>query len=318
LFFNDKIYDLRMKKILLFLLILSNSALLYSQQPVLKVIMTDGNSSQYKIDEISNLTFSNPSDSLVMKLFFRDSLTAYYSISLIDSIKVDSSAMNIFIKGYPRKYLITELDSISFIIDPFQMITIGNQVWMARNLAVVNYRNGDTIQHITEQDDWWNTLDGAWCNFQNNIDMGFKYGRLYNWFAVGDPRGLAPAGWHIPSDEEWKILEMNLGMSRADADSDGWRSTTVGGKLKDSGSFFWVSPNTGATNESGFSALPGCCRFDDGGFSEFVSMYGFWWTSTSIGTWNALGRTMMNSDAGVYRGYNMKEYGFSVRCVKDK
>ncbi len=125
-------------------------------------------------------------------------------------------------------------------------VTIGTQVWMTRNLDVDHYRNGDPIPEVKSASLWKSLTTGAWCYFKNDKDSGVTYGKLYNWYAVNDPRGLAPVGWHIPSDAEWSTLSAYLG-----------GDSIAGGKLKESGTSHWNIPNTGATNVSGFSALPG-------------------------------------------------------------
>ena len=140
-----------------------------------------------------------------------------------------------------------------------------------------------------------------------------SYGVLYNWPAALQ---ACPAGWHLPSDAEWKILEMYLGMSQAQADNAGWRGTNEGGKLKESGTSHWISPNTGATNESGFTALPGGNRRSNGHFSS-IGGSGDWWSATGYGADSAWSRYVHygNGDVGRYDG--SKGNGFSVRCLRD-
>lgn len=139
----------------------------------------------------------------------------------------------------------------------YQIVTIGTQVWMAENLKVTHYRNGDVIPNVTDGPTWAGLTTGAYCEYDNNVASVATYGRLYNWYAAVDTRNIAPDGWHVPSDEEWKQLETYLGMSQAEADAIGLRGSDEGGMLKETGTSHWDSPNTGATNESGFTALPG-------------------------------------------------------------
>jgi uncharacterized protein (TIGR02145 family) len=200
-------------------------------------------------------------------------------------------------------------------------VQICNQIWMGCNLDVETYQNGDTIPHVTDLSQWLNQTTGAWCYYNNDPALGAIYGKLYNWYAVNDPRGLAPIGWHIPSDEEWKELEMCLGMSRSEADRNITRGINEGGKLKATGTIedgdgLWHSPNTEATNESGFSALPGGFLSQGGPF-YYIGTFGCWWTSTEypiIGGWC---RMLENKRANIYRGDYEKGHGFSVRCVRD-
>jgi uncharacterized protein (TIGR02145 family) len=200
----------------------------------------------------------------------------------------------------------------------YQTVVIGNQIWMAENLEVTHYRNGDAIPRITNMATWMNLLTGAYCEYNNDIFNIMTYGELYNWYAVTDSRNIAPIGWHVPSDEEWKQLEMYLGMSQAEADAIGFRGAPVGGKLKESGPYHWASPNTGATNESGFSGLPGGYRDFDGDFVYIFNSAAFW-SSTEFNSYLAWGRFLTFDHSEVYRA-NYPLYmqcGFSVRCVRD-
>ncbi len=187
---------------------------------------------------------------------------------------------------------------------------------MDRNLDVDTYRDGTPIPEVKDASQWANLTSGAWCYYNNDPAMGAIYGKLYNWYAVNDPRGLAPVGWHVPSDAEWKKLEMCLGMTQAEADATGYRGTDQGGQLKEAGTMHWSSPNTGATNSSGFTALPGGYRGSYGTFYD-VGGSGSWWSSTEASAAGAWGRGLYYSSAGVYRGYDGKLGGFSVRCVRD-
>ena len=200
----------------------------------------------------------------------------------------------------------------------YKTVKIGNQWWMAENLKVTRYRNGDYIPHVTYNGTWEGLTTGACCNFNNDGTNATTYGSLYNWYAVNDSRNIAPAGWHVPSDEEWKELEMSLGMSQSEADNTGWRGTDEGGKLKDAGIGYWIAPNTGATNESGFSALPGGCRHCDGSYYEDdINHYAEFWTSTEYNNTSAFLRTLSWRHSTITRTSGDKQWGFSVRCVKD-
>jgi uncharacterized protein (TIGR02145 family) len=129
---------------------------------------------------------------------------------------------------------------------------------------------------------------------------------LYNWYAVADSRNLCPAGWHVPSDTEWTTLETFLG---------GDSAINVGGKMK-AVSSLWNPPNTGATNESGFSGLPGGNRSLDGTYS-FIGNDGYWWSSTEFLTTVAWYRSLYYGNGNSFRNYNFKQVGFSVRCLRD-
>jgi uncharacterized protein (TIGR02145 family) len=185
-------------------------------------------------------------------------------------------------------------------------IQIGTQQWMSKNLDVAFYRNGDPIPQVTDPEEWKFLTTGAWCYYSNDPIQGAKYGKLYNWYAVNDPRGLAPQGWHIPSDAEWTTLETTLG-----------GALVAGGKMKVAGTVHWAFPNTGADNSSGFAGLPGGSRNYNGTFSN-AGLAGYWWSATAgIGTWLALWRSLGSSSAGISRSATDKQYGFSVRCLRD-
>ncbi|MBN2356048.1 caspase family protein [candidate division KSB1 bacterium] len=202
----------------------------------------------------------------------------------------------------------------------YKTVKIGNQWWMAENLKVTRYRNGDAIPHVTDNNAWEKLTTGAYCNYDNNETHVATYGRLYNWYAVNDPRGLAPAGWHVPSYAEWKKLEMFLGMSQSEADEEGWRGA-IGGKLREAGTAHWERTKydaTNATNASGFSGLPGGCRYAnwDAMFEGLGDSGNFWLSTeyTSLAAWRL---SLTNTMLGVYHSHSYKLYGFSVRCLLD-
>jgi len=189
--------------------------------------------------------------------------------------------------------------------DGLPTIQIGTQKWMSKNLDVAFYRNGDPIPEVTDATAWAALTTGAWCYYNNDANTGLTYGKLYNWYAVNDSRGLAPAGWHVPTDAEWTTLENSLG-----------GASVAGGKMKEPGTTHWATPNTGASNESGFAGLPGGFRDYVGGFQD-VGNRGYWWSSTEGGTSSAWGRALVSYDGSVYRGSHYKASGFSVRCLRD-
>ena len=199
----------------------------------------------------------------------------------------------------------------------YKTVKIGNQWWMAENLKVTQYRNGDAIPNIVNNTEWTNLTGGAFCSYNNDNGNISTYGLLYNWYAVNDSRNIAPTGWHVPTDEEWKELEMYLGMSQSDADNEDLRGTDEGGKLKETGTTHWNSPNTGATNSSGFTAFPGGYRDYGGGAYLGVGGHGGWWSSTGYDSSLVWGRYLYYNLSRVYRFSSSKRDGFSVRCVRD-
>jgi len=187
----------------------------------------------------------------------------------------------------------------------YKTICIGNQIWMAENLRVSKYRNGDPIPNIKNHEEWFELNSGAWCNYDNDISNDSKYGKLYNFYAVDDKRGLAPKGWHVPNEEEWETLITFLG-----------GEDVAGGELKESGVIHWSSPNEGATNKSGFSALPGGYRDYFGPFYR-IGNNGIWWRSTENNSSSARYRNLHYSNSNVYKDFSDKAIGYSVRCLKD-
>jgi uncharacterized protein (TIGR02145 family) len=140
------------------------------------------------------------------------------------------------------------------------------------------------------------------------------YGKLYNWYAVTDSRGLCPTGWHVPTDCEWMFLENAMGMDVTNQEMTGFRGTDEAGALKSTNS--WNSPNFGANNSSNFTALPGGYRYFSGTYAN-VGYNGYWWSSSELNTSNAWYRAMSNTNATVGRAGDSKRLGFSVRCMKD-
>jgi uncharacterized protein (TIGR02145 family) len=184
-------------------------------------------------------------------------------------------------------------------------IVIGTQQWMNKNLDVAFYRNGDPIPQVTNATAWFALKTGAWCYYDNDSTLGNKYGKLYNWYAVNDPRGLAPQGWHIPSEAEWTTLVALLD-----------DSSVAGGKMKEAGTLNWQRPNKGGNNNSGWAGLPGGNRNDNGSFFN-AGRDGYWWGSTEYNTVNVFFRTLSNMDGRIVRKYTNKLLGFSVRCLRD-
>jgi uncharacterized protein (TIGR02145 family) len=184
-------------------------------------------------------------------------------------------------------------------------IVIGTQQWMRENLDVMTYRNGDVIPQVTDATVWVGLTTGAWCWYSNSADNGAIYGKLYNWYAVNDPRGLAPQGWHIPTDAEWTTLGSLL---------DG--NAAAGGKMKTTGTTRWTTPNTSATNESGFAGLPGGYRGLSGG-SFNVGNNVMWWSATQASSTSARYRNLLASSGSLLGSDAPFFYGFSVRCLRD-
>ncbi len=198
----------------------------------------------------------------------------------------------------------------------YRTVKIGNQWWMAENLKVTHYRNDNEIPNLKGDTDWSNLTTGTYADYDDDANIAHVYGRLYNGYAVNDIRNVAPAGWHMPSDEEWKKLEMVLGMSQSAADSNGYRGRDEGGKLKEAGTSHWFDPNTGANNETGFSALPGGYRRNTVGYHD-IGYYTYFWSSAKNGIDQAWYRLLSYKYSKAYRLSLSMRIGFSVRCVRN-
>ena len=186
----------------------------------------------------------------------------------------------------------------------YATVQIGTQTWMAENLKTTYYKNGAAIPNITDNATWTTLPSGAYCDY-NNIANNSNYGRLYNWFAV-NTGNLCPTGWHVPTDAEWTTLTTYLG-----------GESIAGGKLK--AITQWNSPNTGATNSSGFSAFPGGSRNGSLSYGTYsgIGTNGYWWSASEGNPFIAWQRTLYCNDNGVGKIQDGKSSGFSVRCLKD-
>ena len=188
----------------------------------------------------------------------------------------------------------------------YDTIKIGTQFWMKQNLKTSHYRNGDPIPEITSMSLWSSLTSGAWCWFNNDsVKNAAIYGKLYNWYAINDPRGLAPKGWHVPSEVELATLSLSLG-----------GDLVAGRKLKESGTSHWTTPNAGATNSSGFTGLPGGYCSKEGIFDN-IGRYGVWWSSAERSSNLAWYRSLNYSLEDFSGDNDDKRYGFSVRCLRD-
>jgi uncharacterized protein (TIGR02145 family) len=201
--------------------------------------------------------------------------------------------------GKNHSNTVTDIDGNVYHFD-----TIGTQVWMVENLRTTRYNDGTPIPMVPDNLYWSRLTTGAYSDYDNTPDSSKIYGKLYNWYAVNDARKLAPAGWHVPSDSEWVLLLTYLG-----------GESVAGGKLKETGTDHWESPNVGATNESGFTALPGGRRDFNGSF-YFIRLNGYFW-STTENNFPSSYFMFCNASHVAYLGCG-QTLGMSVRCVKDQ
>jgi uncharacterized protein (TIGR02145 family) len=202
-------------------------------------------------------------------------------------------------KGMPT---VTDLDG-----NVYHTVKIGTQTWMVENLKTTHYRNGDAIPNEKNPQNWVNLATGAYVDNPNTVDYAKTYGHLYNWFAVKDARNIAPLGWHVPSDSEWTTLAEFLG-----------GKLVASNKLRESGTSHWQAPNTGATNSTGFRALPGGYRKLDGGFLPMNDgSIGCYWATDEYSNANGKECDFNVSDPEIYFVDFAKIAGLSVRCIKD-
>jgi uncharacterized protein (TIGR02145 family) len=195
-------------------------------------------------------------------------------------------------------------DPVTFDGYSYATVEIGDQCWFSENLRSDQYRDGQAIPGNLDDATWSTTEAGAQAYYLNEAVNLSEYGRLYNWYAVDDARGLCPSGWHVPSDAEYTTLTDFLG-----------GTSVAGGKMKESGTAHWNSPNTGATNSSGFTGLGSGIRSSSGGFTNLL-FGGFFWSSSPSGGY-AWFRILDASSADVSRYTNSQRDGFAVRCVGD-
>jgi uncharacterized protein (TIGR02145 family) len=185
----------------------------------------------------------------------------------------------------------------------YETITIGTQIWMAENLKTTKYNDGTAIPQVTDNTSWDNLTTPGYCWYNNEI-TNIAYGALYNWNTVNTGK-LCPTGWHVPTDAEWTNLTTYLG-----------DVSVAAIKLKEIGSAHWISPNTGSTNETGFTALPAGYRSNYGTFAS-IGYYSVWWTSTENSATNAWVRLVSYNYDNVGRNNYRKVLGHSVRCLKN-
>jgi uncharacterized protein (TIGR02145 family) len=189
----------------------------------------------------------------------------------------------------------------------YPSIVLGNgQEWMAENLRTSIYANGDTIQNVTDNNQWNLLTLGAWVHYNNDSQYENPYGKLYNWHTVSDPRNVCPTGWHVPSDTDWTILTDYLG-----------GVSIAGGKMKNTGTQYWQNPNIAATNESGFSALPSGGRDNNGIFFDLSSNSYFWSATEGSFGYDAWFRYLVVNGPEIGISTNWKSSGRSIRCLKD-
>jgi uncharacterized protein (TIGR02145 family) len=209
-------------------------------------------------------------------------------------------------------------DSLLYYDRYYSLVEIGGQCWFAENLATDKYANGDNIPTGLTNTQWQNTTGGAYAVYNNDLANDAIYGKLYNWYTTVDSRSVCPAGWHVPSDCEWMFLEGILGISISEQELVALRGLSQGGNLKSITS--WSAPNTGATNEAGFSALPGGFKFPFGTTYWNVSENGYFWSKSESEQQVAWFRSLNFNDGKIGRfnwDFGLKQSGMSIRCIRN-
>ena len=261
---------------------------------------TDGKDSGIFSSNITNLTTNT---TYYLRAYATNSVGTSYGNEVTFKTSASGDGSGIIFNPNLTYGTLTDIDG-----NVYKTIKIGTQTWMAENLKTTKYRNGDPITNVTDNASWAALSTGAYC-WYNNDKTTYKatYGALYNWYVVKDSRNIAPTGWHVPSDTEWTALTTYLG-----------GESVAGDKLKEVGVTHWQSPNIGATNESGFTALPSGGRKDFAGTFYALGDIGFWWSSsTKVNDIDGAGSPFLGNTSSIFSGYSRKQYGFSVRCIKD-
>lgn len=245
------------------------------------------------------------------------SVTAYGSNPWIGEqpqlITMVGGAQNVVLTvcGAGAQGSVTDIDG-----NTYNTIEIGSQIWMQENLKTTRYKNGTVIPSGLSNAAWQSTTTGACSDYNNDTANTSVYGKLYNWYAVADPAGLCPTGWHEPEDWEWNVLVKYIYPTADTNCTSCSQSSFAGGAMKEIGLTHWAFPNTGATNISGFTSLPGGLRNINGSYTS-IGNYGNWWSATGYSSTDAYNRFQIYNNANIYRYYDNKSYGYSVRCVKD-
>ena len=247
----------------------------------------------------SYLTGLEPSTTYYVRAYAVISSGTYYGNQLM--FTTDIPQINLVIYNPGLEYgTVSDIEG-----NIYKTIQIGDQLWMAGNLKSTKLNDGTFLINVIPDDLWYTFASGAYCWYNNNISYKDVYGALYNWYAVQTGK-ICPTGWHVPSQEEWMEMINHTG-----------GIPVAGGRMKEAGTTHWLSPNTGATNESGFTALPGGSYYGGKHFSN-MGIAAFFWSSSQIGINSAWVRYLSCNYSDVRRIQYKKEYGFSVRCLKDE
>jgi len=312
-----------MKYLFFLILCIGIRSSLYSQEQTVVFHQQDGSTKVYKMSDVESFNFIK-SDTTSWMYIYQNDLPSIFKVKSVDSLNFspDNQSLNVCWNGQVIKIDLSKIDKVEIkkekLLNDYECITIGNQVWMLRNLDVDHYRDGEPIYQINNQPEWQKMTAAAWCYYNFDSTNGEKYGRIYNGYCLGSRHGLVPEGWHVATDGEWKELEIYLGMIPEEANTAGWRGLeeNTGGKLKETGTINWLDPNVGATNESGFTALPGGgCNTN--GVQRYIGEHITFWTYSKSGSEYAVIRRIYSGFQHIYRVSFLKRNGCYIRCVRD-
>jgi uncharacterized protein (TIGR02145 family) len=291
-----------------FILIITNSC--KKDDPIIKkeVVITWANPADITVGTLLSATQLNATADVAGTFVYTPAIGTALSVGN-NNLKVDFSptdATNFNTATKTVKINVTAIPVTDINGNVYHIVRIGTQDWMVENLKTNKYRDGTTIPNITDNTEWYQQTAGAYCwNNNDSATYNSTYGALYNWYTVVDSRNLCPTGWHVPTDAEWLTLANFL---------EG--QSVAGGKLKETGTTHWLSPNTDATNLTGFTALPGGFRDTYGTFVNIGSS-GFWWSTTENDANTVWYPYIFYNYSILYRTFSDKKLGLSVRCVRD-
>jgi uncharacterized protein (TIGR02145 family) len=263
---------------------------------------TSGHAAQIVFQESlaqNNRPLKNASSEIRMQFNDGDRLLFTGTQDKYTTVVVDVPSQN---KTIPFRFVAcTDADG-----NHYPVVQIGDHLWMAENLKTTSYNNGDLIPLITDNSQWQSAASGAYCPYENNAALAEDYGMLYNWYAITDSRTIAPPGWKIPDFDESIAFAKSLVGDKA-----------VGGLLKETGLTRWIAPNTGASNATGFTAVPGGIRWVNGSFSS-LGYYGYWWCPSDNDETHSYAFGLNNASDSLKFYIGEKNYGLSVRCLKEE
>jgi uncharacterized protein (TIGR02145 family) len=249
---------------------------------------------QFPIDSIDSLNFSLDTNNSLLNIHIHNGNIAQFPLNLIDSI-------NHRFGFYSVGNGISDSEG-----NHYNSIILNNgQEWTTENLRTSTYSNGDSISNLIDSMSWENSTVGLWCYYNNDVQFNIPYGKLYNWYTAADARNACPIGWHVASNWDWQLLTNYLG------------TINLGGLMKSIDSTYWQSPNLNATNESGFSGLPGGTRSGTSNNFYYLGQTGIWWSSTQATSLTGWYRLLSFNSNNLHGSCFNKNLGLSIRCVKD-